>query len=154
MAFANKINESGEEQFAKTYACFLDKYSKDSRLIQSLIQPESEDSQMNANALIQKYGKEKYELSISALVDYYAQCQGLLVRHNVRSDVIKNEDQCWLSMMAKDKRVLKPMFLFFFPSIFNSEEVSDFFTLTSKEAIQENAIAMFEIAQKCNHSST
>jgi hypothetical protein len=81
MACANTINESSREQFAKTYACFLEKYSKDDRLIQSFIQPESEESKVNVDALIQKYGKEKYDLSIKALVDYYAECQSLSAVH-------------------------------------------------------------------------
>jgi len=77
MACANTINESSGEQFARSYGCFLEKYSKDDRLIQSFIQPESEETKVNVDALIQKYGKEKYDLSINALVDYYAECQGL-----------------------------------------------------------------------------
>jgi|LauGreDrversion4_2_1035121.scaffolds.fasta_scaffold36410_3 hypothetical protein len=78
----NKQNEENEEneeneQFNAGYRCFLDRYSQDSRLIQSFIQPESEESKANLDALIQKYGQEKYDLSINALVDYYAECQSL-----------------------------------------------------------------------------
>ena len=150
MAFANTINESSREQFAKTYACFLEKYSKDDRLIQSLLQPKSEESKMSVDALIQKYGKEKYELSINALVDYYAECQGFFNRHNVRSDIVKNEDRCWLSSMVKDKRVLKPMFLFFLPNVFDEKEVSRLLASYSKEEIIDNALALFNIAQTCD----
>lgn len=139
MAFANTISESSQEQFARSYGCFLEKYSKDDRLIQSFIQPESEESKINVDALIQKYGKEKYDLSINALVDYYAECQKLFM----------NQNQCWLSLMVKDKRVLKPMFLFFLPNVFDEKEVSRLLASYSKEEITDNALALFEIAQAC-----
>jgi flagellar hook-associated protein FlgK len=68
---------------------------------------------------------------------------------NMNSQALTNSE-CWLSLMVKDQRVLKPMFLFFLPNVFDEKEVKFLLSSYSKEEITDNAQAIFDIAHRCD----